>query len=130
MVRCRMLSNVQSVTRERRDSVWKVLPFGIGSSAMKIRTVSLLLTLVGCTSVDLEHKASDWPEHMMTVEHKVSFGEVVDRCYKYLPLGLKLLGGLPFACAEWDLKTQECHIWYFAEFALDHEREHCQGFVF
>ena len=77
-----------------------------------------------CTTVGHE-KVEGWPD-LMIVEHRVSAGEVYDRCRKYVAFGM-----LPLACAEFNLATQRCDIWLMDGFAprsvVEHERLHCQG---
>lgn len=77
-----------------------------------------------CTTVGHE-KVEGWPE-LMILEHRVSAGEVYDRCKKYVAFGM-----LPMACAEFNLATKRCDIWLMEGFAppsiVEHERLHCQG---
>jgi hypothetical protein len=89
----------------------------------------LVATLVGCTTVSTEDVV--FRNAIPPTIHHVYFGEMLARCYKYTPLWIKLLGGIPFACAEWDLNKNTCDI-YISENAPDwmlkHELEHCNGF--
>jgi hypothetical protein len=77
-----------------------------------------------CTSVGHE-KVADWPE-LRIYEHRVSAGEMYERCSKYVAFGM-----LPMACAEFNLATKRCDIWLIEGFAprniVEHERLHCQG---
>ena len=77
-----------------------------------------------CTTVGHE-KVEGWPE-LAIVEHRVSAGEMYDRCKKYVAFGM-----LPMACAEFNLATKRCDIWLMENFAprsvVEHERLHCQG---
>lgn len=77
-----------------------------------------------CTTVGHE-KVEGWPE-LAIVEHRVSAGEMYDRCKKYVAFGM-----LPMACAEFNLATKRCDIWLMEGFAprsvVEHERLHCQG---
>jgi hypothetical protein len=77
-----------------------------------------------CSSVGHE-KVEGWPE-LAIVEHRVSAGEMYERCKKYVAFGM-----LPMACAEFNLATKRCDIWLVEGFAtrsiVEHERLHCQG---
>ena len=77
-----------------------------------------------CSTVGHE-KVEGWPD-LMIVEHHVSAGEMYERCRKYVAFGM-----LPMACAEFNLATRRCDIWYMQGFAprsvVEHERLHCQG---
>jgi hypothetical protein len=92
--------------------------------------VAAVLALAGCATIDM-HTAPprDWP--LLTVqEHRVSFGAVFARCYKYVPLGMKLLGSVPLACAEIDFVQQRCDVWMTQSTDADireHELLHCAG---
>jgi hypothetical protein len=83
-----------------------------------------LLLLNACSTVGHE-KVEGWPE-LAIHEHHVSAGEVYDRCRKYVAFGM-----IPLACAEFNLATRRCDIWYIEGFAtrsiVEHERLHCQG---
>lgn len=83
-----------------------------------------ILLLAACTSVGHE-KVEGWPE-LAIHEHYVSAGEVYDRCKKYVAFGM-----IPLACAEFNLATKRCDIWFMEAFAtrsiIEHERLHCQG---
>lgn len=83
-----------------------------------------LLLLIGCTTVAHE-KVEGWPE-LAIREHHVSAGEVYDRCKKYVAFGM-----IPLACAEFNLATRRCDIWFIDGLAtrsiVEHERLHCQG---
>jgi hypothetical protein len=90
----------------------------------------LLLVLSGCAGIDVHTEPpKDWP--LLTVhEHRVSFGAVFSRCYKYIPLPLKLLGSFPLACAEIDFVQKRCDIWMLQSTSADtreHELMHCAG---
>ena len=92
-----------------------------------MRTGLLLLAaaLSGCTVIGHE-KIEGWPALEM-VEHYVSHKEMRDRCGKYTgPFSS------PEACAEFNLETKRCDIWYSADFpppqfVVEHERLHCSG---
>lgn len=86
---------------------------------------TLFLCVSACTTVDTGKKSPNWPDNMLVIEHKVSMAETISHCWKWAPPGM-----IPLACSEWDTNIRECHIWYFASFALEHEREHCKGFIF
>ena len=94
------------------------------------RTVLTALLLAGCVGIDT-HKAppADWPR-VMVVEHRVSTLEMLGRCYQYVPLALKLLGGVPLACMEINLNKLTCDIWltsWSSQDTVEHERLHCAG---
>lgn len=82
------------------------------------------LLLNACTTVGHE-KVEGWPE-LAIREHHVSAGEVYERCSKYVAFGM-----IPLACAEFNLGTRRCDIWYIDGLAtrsvVEHERLHCQG---
>jgi hypothetical protein len=90
------------------------------------RILIILLAAAGaaCSTVGHE-KVEGWPD-LMIVEHRVSSGEMYDRCRKYVAFGM-----LPMACAEFNLATRRCDIWLIEGFAprsiVEHERLHCQG---
>jgi hypothetical protein len=90
------------------------------------RILIVLLAAAGaaCSTVGHE-KVEGWPD-LMIVEHRVSSGEMYDRCRKYVAFGM-----LPMACAEFNLATRRCDIWLIEGFAprsiVEHERLHCQG---
>ena len=86
--------------------------------------ILLAAASAACTTVGHE-KVEGWPE-LTIVEHRVSAGEMYDRCKKYVAFGM-----LPMACAEFNLATKRCDIWLMEGFAprsvVEHERLHCQG---
>ena len=94
--------------------------------------VCLVLFLGACTTIDA-HKAPDvdFPT-LNIIEHHVGGDVVLQQCYKYVPLWLKLLGGIPEGCAEVYFDLNECHIWVRSDFpspsVLEHERLHCKGY--
>jgi hypothetical protein len=94
------------------------------------RTIIASILLAGCVGIDT-HKAppQNWPS-VVVVEHRVSTLEMLSHCYQYVPLVLKLLGGIPLACAEIDLNKLECDIWltgWSSQDTVEHERLHCTG---
>jgi hypothetical protein len=90
----------------------------------RIPILLLAAASAACSTVGHE-KVEGWPE-LTIVEHRVSAGEMYDRCRKYVAFGM-----LPMACAEFNLATKRCDIWFIDGFAprsiLEHERLHCQG---
>lgn len=86
--------------------------------------VALAAASSACTTVAHE-KVAGWPE-LAIREHHVSAGEVYERCKKYVGFGM-----IPLACAEFNLATRRCDIWYIEGLAtraiVEHERLHCQG---
>ena len=95
------------------------------------RYVFLILLLNGCATTIDAHKPAPigWP--VLTVRDNVVTGfEVLRRCYKYLPAHVKLLGGIPMACAEVNFAARTCDIWRARDASpeiMDHERMHCAG---
>ena len=71
-------------------------------------------------------KVEGWPE-LQVVEHRVPADEMLARCRKYAGFG-----GLPLACAEFNLAARRCDIWLNQSFApqplVEHERLHCAGY--
>lgn len=97
----------------------------------RLLVVAALAALSGCATIDT-HVQPDpaWPRLKVT-EHEVSAVEMLGRCYRYLSLGMKLLGGFPLACAEFNLEQGWCRIYYTSwatEGVKEHERLHCEGF--
>lgn len=100
---------------------------------MKRRAANLLLFLgisllqAACTTVDSHQKVEGWP--LLTVhEHHVPHSVMRDRCVKYTAFG-----SYPEACAEFNLATRRCDIWFSADFPpskamVEHERLHCAGY--
>jgi hypothetical protein len=90
----------------------------------RILIILLVAASAACSTVGHE-KVEGWPD-LMIVEHRVSSGEMYDRCRKYVAFGM-----LPMACAEFNLATRRCDIWLIEGFAprsiVEHERLHCQG---
>lgn len=88
--------------------------------------VLLAALLAACATVDHE-RVEGWPK-LEIVEHYVPRAEMQDRCVRYVGFGMA-----PEACAEFDLATRKCHIWYSADspplsFVRKHERLHCAGY--
>ena len=80
----------------------------------------------GCTTIGAE-RVEGWPE-LEIVEHYVPHREMRERCARFVGMGMS-----PEACAEFDFAGGKCHIWHSADFppppfAVEHERQHCQGF--
>ena len=90
----------------------------------RIPILLLAAASAACSTVGHE-KVEGWPE-LTIIEHRVSAGEMYDRCRKYVAFGM-----LPMACAEFNLATKRCDIWFIDGFAprsiVEHERLHCQG---
>lgn len=93
-----------------------------------MRTILLALLLSGCSTI---HTYVDgWPQDMKVTHRYVSFGDVMDTCYKYLTTLDKLMLGVPLACAEIDLGKNTCDITMMetpGEYILEHEEAHCKG---
>lgn len=93
----------------------------------KILSSILFITLVSCTSVSKETILFSTPK--TPTIHYVYLGEMLQKCYQYTPLWIKLFGGIPFACTEWTETTCDIYISKDApEWMLKHELEHCNGF--
>lgn len=90
----------------------------------RILIILLAAASTACTTVGHD-KVEGWPE-LTIVEHRVSAGEMYERCRKYVAFGM-----LPMACAEFNLATKRCDIWLMEGFAprsvVEHERLHCLG---
>ena len=90
----------------------------------RILIILLAAASAACSTVGHE-KVEGWPE-LTIIEHRVSAGEMYERCRKYVAFGM-----LPMACAEFNLATRRCDIWFVDGFAprsiVEHERLHCQG---
>lgn len=90
-----------------------------------------LALLSGCATLIDEHQPppKDWPD-LMILDNVVSGWEVQKRCYQYLSLPFKLIGGLAMACAQVNFEERTCNI-YRAEDAsaniIEHEQMHCRG---
>lgn len=93
--------------------------------------MAVLLLLAGCATTIAEGSAApDWPR-LKVVRHVVSGIEVIKRCYKYVPTGTKLIGGVPQACAEVNFYRMRCDIWLTDDSSpdvIEHEELHCLGF--
>lgn len=89
-----------------------------------------VMLATGCATMVDEHKrVENWPQ--LTVrDNIVSAWAIQKRCYKYMSLPFKLIGGLAMACAEIDFAAGTCDI-YRAHDAtaevLEHEHSHCAG---
>lgn len=93
-----------------------------------LKSLLVLLAIIAssCTTIDHSYKEEGWPEMKIT-EHYVSHKEMRDRCSKYASWWES-----PEACAEWNLETKTCDIWYSSDFPpskviIEHEQLHCQG---
>lgn len=86
----------------------------------------LLCVVHGCTVIG-HQKVEGWPK-LTVYEHHVPHHEMRDRCVKYAGFLMS-----PEACAELDLETLRCDIWFSADFPppasfIEHERLHCEGY--
>lgn len=86
----------------------------------------LAVVLSACTVIGHE-KVAGWPA-MQVVEHYVPTHEMRERCSKYVAFGMS-----PEACAEFNLVTNRCDLWFSADFPppkriVEHERLHCEGY--
>lgn len=92
---------------------------------------TVLVIMAGCATTIAEGSAApDWPR-LKVYRHVVSGAEVIKRCYRYVPTGSKLLGGIPQACAEVNFYRMRCDIWITADASpevREHEELHCLGF--
>src|ERR1700741_287705 len=85
-----------------------------------------LLFLNACTVIG-HTKVEGWPQ-LTVYEHYVPHAEMRDRCVKDAAWGTS-----PEACAEFNLATLRCGLWFSADFPppaffVKHERMHCQGY--
>ena len=92
------------------------------------RTIFLLAALLaGCTTIEKHERVEGWPK-LQIVEHYVPNSVMRDKCAPYVGFGMS-----PEACAEFNLYTRTCHIWFSADFPpprfiVEHERMHCAGY--
>lgn len=95
-----------------------------------MRAALLILALAGCTTIDAHRPPPPaWPR-LEVFEHRVGAAEMLRRCYRYVSLPMKLMGSIPFACAEVNFAARRCDIWAVfdaEEGVMEHEREHCAG---
>lgn len=66
-----------------------------------------------------------WPSLAIT-EHRVPRAQMEERCARHVGFGMT-----PLACAEFDLRASQCHIWLThdaANLIIEHERLHCAGY--
>ena len=93
---------------------------------MKISLIFCVFFLCSCTMVG-HVKVEGWP--MMTVvRHDVPNKVMRDVCGAYAPPFSD-----PLACSIFDLKNQECHMYFSKDFppiqsTIEHEELHCQGY--
>lgn len=88
--------------------------------------------LFGCATVIDEHRLppAGWPK-LEVRDNVISGWQVQVKCYMYLPLAHRLLGGIALACAEVNFRDCTCNIWRAwdaSEEILLHERLHCLGY--
>lgn len=86
----------------------------------------ILALLAGCTVIGHE-KVEGWPK-LNVVEHYVPHAEMRDHC-----VGATPWWGSPEACADINLLTETCDLWFSADFPpqafiVKHERMHCDGY--
>lgn len=97
---------------------------------MRTLLVAAALAVSGCATID-QHTPppADWPAMKIT-EHRVSYLDVLSKCYATLSLAEKLIGSVPLACAWFNLEARTCDI-YLTTWApasvVEHEYEHCAG---
>jgi hypothetical protein len=90
-------------------------------------SLALLAMLLSACAVIGHERVEGWPQ-LDIVEHYVPEAQMRDRCGQYTGFGT-----LPQACAEFDLSTRRCDIWFSADFPpnrdiVEHERLHCRGY--
>lgn len=135
--RCPSCGSVEATAVCRWCGCWKFSAQAVDAAFRNIlagkfwRVLPVLLLAVGCTTISPEHKdaPAGWPELKVT-ENVVGTADMVSKCYATLSLPMKLLGGIPMACAWVDLCAGTCSIYVTAwspEGVLDHERLHCKG---
>jgi len=102
---------------------------GVCRAAVLAALIAVVAVLLfGCTSIGHKPPPDDWPYLKVTTKY-LDGAAIIPRCYAVLPLWLKLLGGLPTACAMVDFAAMTCTI-YVPEGdqdALKHEQAHCDG---
>lgn len=86
-----------------------------------------LCILAGACSVTGGEPVQGWPK-LQVFEHYVPHHVMRERCAKYVGFGMT-----PEACAEFNLATRRCDLWFSADFPpqpfiVQHEREHCLGY--
>lgn len=96
-----------------------------------IRPTILAAALTGCTVMD-QHSAPppDWPA-LVVREHADSCPAMIARCWPYLSLPMRLMGGIPLGCAEVRFAEGTCDIYTCGlspAGVLAHERLHCRGY--
>lgn len=101
------------------------------TAAVRTALLAAAIALSGCgTMIQHDSAPADWPQMEVRV-HTVSFSQMLGRCYKYMSLPMKLMGGFPVACAEVDLARNVCDIWMTDDendpYILEHEKDHCAG---
>lgn len=95
-----------------------------------MRIAALLLLVAGCTTIGHQPPPADWP-NLTIVEHQVGTWSMLKHCYQYVSLPMKLIGGIPFSCAEVNFPARRCDIWCTEDMnaeTLEHERLHCAGY--
>ena len=92
---------------------------------MNLFRIYLFLALTGCAIVSND-RVEGWPD-LMPIVHYVGEAELRDRCDPNAGLMTASM-----ACATFDLKERECHIWLSRDFpppanVREHELKHCRG---
>lgn len=93
-----------------------------------LRTLALLLLLSACTTIDKQ--VVGWPQDMKITKHELGFWSLQEKCWPHLPTVYKLLGGVAFGCAEYNLYTLTCDIYHLknpSKVDMEHEESHCKG---
>lgn len=90
----------------------------------------LLVCLLSVSCSTIDKQVEGWPTEMHIVKHELSFLDIQAKCWGYLPLGYKVLGGVAMACAEVNLDTRTCDIYHMqnpSRYNMEHEINHCNG---
>ena len=81
------------------------------------------MVIQGCTWAGPVTQIENWPD-LKVVEHWVSWHEMQAVCAKYAPFMATV-----HACAEFNFKARECHIWITPDRddLIAYERDNCAG---
>ena len=93
--------------------------------------IAALAAVSGCATMIDQHVEApkDWP--LLDVrDNVVGAWEIQRKCYKYVPLGWKLMGGFAGGCAEINFEERTCNIYRAYDASpewMEHEKDHCLG---
>jgi hypothetical protein len=90
----------------------------------------LIWLAAGCTTMGAHpyQPPADWPQ--LAIAEHIGIVDTMTHCYRWLPLWLKVLGGVPLGCAVVNFTRSTCDIYMAVDSdgIREHEREHCAGF--